>query len=245
MRLSNVQKEFGDIILNAQEPGADFIAAFAGSHLPERLNIYRNNVMGNVGNALANNFPLLEKLVGRDFLMAMVRGYILKNPPKGGCLIFYGSDFDRFVAGFEAAKNLPYLADMARLEIAINESYHADDDEALKAEELIGKDLVNYNLKLRHSVKLVRSVYALDKIRDFCLEKTEAPDVKSETYLLIHRPHLDVAVTVIAKDEYRFLSQLQTRSFGLAVEDTLNKYPDFNLQSALQRFMTLELFGKE
>ncbi len=217
--------------------------------LSNRLGVYRNNVMSGLCNALTANFPLLEKLAGKDFLNSMARAYALVNPPASGCLTFYGDDFDKFVADFAPAAQMSYLPDVARLEILINRAYHAKDDEALGAQDLaeIPPDrLENLELKLRDSVHLLKSSWPLHKIRAFCLdEKQDAPDIHSGgVWLLVHRPHLNVEVVEISEGEYEFLNGLKTKSLGDAVAYNLNLYPDFDFENSLQRFMKLQLFLK-
>jgi len=44
---------------------------------------------------------------------------------RAAALAEYGDGFADFLAGFAPAQSLPYLADVARLEWAINAAYHA------------------------------------------------------------------------------------------------------------------------
>ncbi len=251
MRLNEIQARFADIILTPEKPGETFARIFETNDIPltRRLGVYRNNVMSGLCNSLTANFPLLEKLTGRDFLNLMARGYVLANPPASGCLTFYGDDFDKFVAGFAPAARLPYLPDVTKLEILCNQSYHAKDDDALSAQDLAAvpaERLENLELKLRDSVHLLKSPWPLHKIRAFCLdEKQDAPDIHSGgVSLLVHRSHLNVEVMEISEGEYEFLNGLKTKSLGDAVADSLNLYPDFNFQNTLQNYMKLQIFLK-
>lgn len=256
MRLNDIQAQFKDLIFSRPEaldnlPG-DFAACFLSRDhsLTERLKIYRNNVMGTVGNALAANFPLLEKLVGREFLMAMVRAYILSHPPETGCLTFYGENFPRFMESYAPAKNLAYLADVARLEIALNAAYNAQDDFPLTKEdlsEIAPNDLDMFHLKLRHSVHLLCSPWPLPDIRDFCLSEDhdQELDIRSEgVYLMVHRPQLDPVISTLSAGEYEFLNLVQTKALGEATAAALDLFPDFDLASLLQRHLSLETFQR-
>lgn len=250
MRLNEIQTRFkGMMLAPATDDALADILEFNDIPLARRMDVYRNNVMSGIGNALIANFPLLEKLVGRDFLASMVRAYILANPPTSGCLTFYGHDFDNFVAGFAPAAHLPYLADMAKLEILSNRSYHAKDDKALSPQDMANipaNKLETLELKLRDSVHLLQSPWPLQAIRAFCHdEKAGAPDINSGgVCVLVRRPHLDVEVVEISAGEYKFLSALKTLPLGEAVVETLDAYPDFDFQSTLQRHMKFQLFLK-
>ncbi|MBP7721402.1 MAG: putative DNA-binding domain-containing protein [Alphaproteobacteria bacterium] len=250
MRLNEIQTRFAGMMLTTEtdEALADILES-NDIPLTRRMDVYRNNVMSGLGNALIANFPLLEKLVGRDFLSSMVRAYIVAHPPTSGCLTFYGHDFDKFVAGFARAAHLPYLPDVAKLEILSNRSYHAKDDEALSAPDLAvipAGWLEQLELKLRDSVHLLQSPWPLHAIRAYCLDdKMNAPDIHSGgACLLIHRPHLDVEIVKISAGEYKFLNTLRTLPLGKAVVETLAAYPDFDFENTLQRCMKLQLFLK-
>ena len=89
MRLNEIQTRFKGMML-APETDDALADILETSDIPltRRMDVYRNNVMSGLGNALSANFPLLEKLVGRDFLSSMVRAYIVAHPPTSGCLTF-------------------------------------------------------------------------------------------------------------------------------------------------------------
>ncbi len=258
MRLSEIKGRFEEIMLagpaGLDAPDPAFAAIFETGDIPlaERLKVYRGNIVGNVGDGLAAVFPLIEKLTGRDFLINMVRRFILENPPQGGCLTYYCRGFDAFIAGFEPAKGLPYLPDMARLEIAVQEAYYASDDLPMMPQDLASvapDDLPALRVRLRDSVRLVKSAYPLDAIRDFCLAEknsTATLDIsRGGVFLMIHRPALDVLIATLEESEYEFLTLLPEKPLGEAVEKVLEKYPDFDFAKILQRHMGSGIFLQE
>lgn len=251
MRLNEIQARFSDMIMMQGNPDDSFARFFETGDIPlsARLAVYRNNVISGLTNAVAANFPMLEKLVGKDFLNSIIKSYARANPPVSGCLTFYGDDFDQFIASHDSAVRLPYLADMAKLEILINRSAHAGDDEALAAEDLtaIPPDaLENMELKTRHSVHLLKSPWPLQKIREFCLNERDAPDINSGgACLLTHRPLLDTEVAEITDGEFAFLNALTAgMKLGEAVAHAMDISPAFDIQIALPRFVSMQLFMK-
>ena len=249
MRLADIQKRFKDTMLDhpkaLKNTPADFAALFNEGDipLPARLKVYRNNIVGSLTDVMVASHPLLEKLVGHEFLEMMARGFVLENPPAHGCLNMYGTGFDTFIETYALAQSLPYLPDMAKLEIALNDAYHAKDDEPLKVEELAEEKL---QLKLRQNVKLVSSKYPLDKIRDFCLEDNPNKTMNIDSggvKLMIHRPALDPVIVKLEDSEYEILKALdQNAPLDEAVEATLNTFKGFDFQGFLQRHIGFETF---
>jgi hypothetical protein len=90
-----------------------------------RLAIYRNNLIGNLTRALQLGYPAIERLVGKNFFAAAAERFIVAAPPNAADLNRYGEGFADFLAAFEAAADLPYLPDVARLEWAVSRALHA------------------------------------------------------------------------------------------------------------------------
>jgi hypothetical protein len=84
------------------------------------LAIYRNHLRLSLTAALRTTFPVVCRLVDERFFGFAAHAYIQANPPAGPCLAEYGGSFADFLAGFAPCRGLPYLADVARLEWALN-----------------------------------------------------------------------------------------------------------------------------
>lgn len=260
MRLREFQDSFGTLMLDRPEaldtPPADLALFFGDTGkiaLSEHLKIYRNNIVGGLTETLIAGFPVLEKLVGKPFLEYMGRSFVLENPPAHGCLNTYGEGFDLFIESFAPAAHLPWLADMARLEIAMNKAYYAPDDTPLSAETLtsIAHDkLHEIRLPLRQSATLLRSPYALTAIRDYCLADApdhQAPDPgKSGVHLLIYRPDLETLIVDLENSEYAILENL-TRGINLgeALEHVLEENPNFDAGRFLGRHLNIGTFSSQ
>src|SRR5260370_34243568 len=105
-----------------------------------RFGVYRKNVLVGLWKLLKSRFPVVEKTVGEVFFAAMARVFVKKQPPRSPLLATYGDDFPAFIAAFEPARGLPYLADVARLEATRTRSYHAADATPLGAEHFAALD---------------------------------------------------------------------------------------------------------
>ncbi len=255
MKLSAAQKKFKTTMLD--HPDAlenlpdDFATLFVHDDISidQRLKVYRNNIVGSLTDAIIATFPLLEYLVGKEFLEALARCFVLENPPKQACLNTYGEGLAEFIADFAPAKDFPYLPDIARLEIAMNNAYYAHDDMALSAKDLAAIDpeeLSNTTLHFRDSVHLLSSNYPLNDIRDFCLSEPDDDDTldinTGGTCLMVHRPVLDVVITPLSDADYSMLKNLQDKALGQSIETTMQVHPDFDFQVFLEKFIRLETF---
>lgn len=94
----------------------------------ERLAIYRNNWQTNLCQALRLSYPVVERLVGREFFDYCGRNFIAAWPSRSANLDDYGREFPAFLSAFPSASTLPYLGDVAALEAAID-SIGATDDQ--------------------------------------------------------------------------------------------------------------------
>ena len=101
---------------------ADIVDAILGDGLDPaaRLGIYRNHAFATLGDALRGTFPVVCRLVDRRFFAYAPHEYLRQHPPHSRCLVEYGADFADFLARFTPCEQLPYLADIARFEWALN-----------------------------------------------------------------------------------------------------------------------------
>ena len=96
-----------------------------GEPSAKRFAVYRNNVVVGLTEALQANFPAVCRIVGEEFFQAMARAYVVFEAPVSPILLDYGDGFASFIAEFEPAASLPYLADVARIERAWTQAYNA------------------------------------------------------------------------------------------------------------------------
>ena len=78
--------------------------------------VYRNTVMKGCVDALAANFPTVARLVGEQWFRAVALDYATWQPPDDPRLLSYGRGFPDFLALCAAARELPYLTGVARLD---------------------------------------------------------------------------------------------------------------------------------
>ncbi|MEO8656042.1 MAG: DNA-binding domain-containing protein [Ramlibacter sp.] len=91
--------------------------------------VYRNSVMKGCIDALAANFPAVVRLVGEQWFRAVALDYATWQPPDDPRLLSYGRSFPDFLQLCAAARELPYLAGVARLDRCWIEAHVAADAE--------------------------------------------------------------------------------------------------------------------
>lgn len=110
-------------------------AAGAPARVAAGLAVYRNNIRAAFLRALEETFPAVRRLVGDGFFRYAAHEYFHRHPPRARLVPRYGDAFPVFLEGFEPARGLAYLPDVARLEIAWLGAYHAAEADALPTDE--------------------------------------------------------------------------------------------------------------
>lgn len=199
------------------DPAANAPAILKGSSeigVTHRYNIYRNNVTVSLIEALAAIYPAVQRITGTDFFRAMARSHVRSSPPRSPLLFEYGRDFPAFIEQYEYARPLPYLADVARLERAWLDAYHAADIDPLQPSgfaSLPSDKLADLILTPHPATRIIRSSYP--SVTLFSTNRTERAspalfDVADPEDALITRPGLDVLVQYLPPGQSTFLSSL-------------------------------------
>lgn len=208
----------------------------------QRLQLYRNNLVISLTDALAAEYPVVKRLVGEDFFKVTCREFIPAHPPRQAVLHEFGKAFPDFVRSFEPASSLPYLADVAELERAWHEAYHAADAGPLDAALLqqVSQDRqAGLCFTLHPAVRLVKSEYPVYRIWRVNQEGYSGNmDVNLDdggVRVLLVRPQLDVLMQLISGAEWEFLSSLD-KGYTLdeALKAALEIDSRFDLGAVLQ-----------
>lgn len=120
-------------LLDADRPPPPGLRTWNGSDVAQRFAVHRNNVLLSLVDALAEDFPVVQALVGEDFFRALAAVFVRSRPPRSPVLSGWGEGLAGFIAGFAPAASLPYLADIARLEWLRIRAAHAADAQPLHA----------------------------------------------------------------------------------------------------------------
>ncbi|AXS41868.1 DNA-binding domain-containing protein [Breoghania sp. L-A4] len=134
--LAELQRGFAGALLDPSRDMPQGIMGPDGEPAARRFNVYRNNVIVSLSEALAATYPAVQRLLGEAYFRALAAEYIRAHPPRSPVLLFYGSAFADFLESFPPLAAYPYLGDVARIEWAWLQAYHAADAEPLAPESL-------------------------------------------------------------------------------------------------------------
>lgn len=207
LALPELQRAFAAAILDEEATPLTAIVKAGGIAPERRIQVYRNNSLITLGEALRATFPVVCRLVEERFFDYAARSFIRAHPPRQPRLAEYGDQFADFLGGFAPARSLPYLADVARLEWAINAAYHAPDREPLQPATIAAIPAGAYpglTFTLDPACALLRSPYPIDE-----LWRANQPDRDGsgvdlgtgECRLLVHRVDDDVRLQRLSAGE--------------------------------------------
>ena len=245
--LAGSQSDFAAALLDPQRPVPPGLRAWNGSDPRARLAVYRNNVVASLVDALAQTFPVVQRLVGPDFFRAMAALFVRHSPPRSRVLAHYGQDFPSFIAGFGPAQGLPYLADVARLEMARVAACHAADadpvsDQAVSLALGSGDRMGELQLVLHPSVGTLESRHAVVTLWAAHQGDDEGElasvDVDAPESALVLRSGLDVLVLRAPDGAVAFLEATRAGlDLGDAAARALTAAPRFDLTATLSQLL--------
>jgi len=121
--LASLQAMMKAAILKQDHKSNELELVIAGRGLmPDaRLNIHRNTLRLGLIDCLMQRYPACRAFVGDDFWRAVARSYVVAHPPHSACLNEYGDGMADYLSSFTPVRDLPYLADLAKLEWLIHD----------------------------------------------------------------------------------------------------------------------------
>ena len=210
-----------------------------GRIAPRRFAVYRNNVTVSLIEAVKSTFPAVLALVGEVFFAEMARRFVRQTPPQSPLLFTYGRDFADFIAGFEPARGLPFLSDVARLDRAWLDAFHAADAVPFDAGELSGLDdggLGETRFAAAPATRLVQSVFPLVTIWQAARngEQPRFDNAPQAQWALVTRPDYAVGVQALDPAAGQFFAALIAGdTLVTAAEAALAADPGFDFAGAL------------
>lgn len=227
----SIQGDFANHLVSEYQNYPDGLKTWNGSDPSQRFAIYRNNVIISMIDALAESFPVTRALVGEDFFRAMSKAFIQDQLPKSRVLAWIGANFSEFISKHPHAARLPYLADVAQLEMNRIYAYHAADVPSLDIDalsRLISQPelLPTLKLVLHPSLHLIQSNHAIFSIwaaHHGAMDFSSINSREAEA-AMIFRNGLNVESLGVTSAEGHFLKHLLLMNSIASANDQAIKY---------------------
>lgn len=204
--------DFAAAILDADRPTPNGVVDPQGRPAGKRFDVYRNNVVHSLSEALSSAYPVVEKLVGDKFFKAMAGVFVRQHPPVSPLMFQFAQEFPGFLAAFPPVAHLPYLPDVARLERSRRQAYHATDAAPIDGAVLMvatPAQLESARLGLHPSTRIVRSEYPILAI----WQNNNGEDIDIPLHgqdVLISRPFDGLQMRSLPAGAADFLTALQS-----------------------------------
>ena len=248
--LAALQAQFG-AGLDARVAQAGALELFFGEaeQLRQRLGVYRGNVKASAAKAMAAAYPVIEKIVGAEFFSGLASEYQSRFPSVDGDLNQYGGAFAAFLAEFTPAKEIPYLADVARLEWQVHRAHYAADPGLFDPARLASvppEHQLQLHPRLHPACHVLQSAYPIARIwqvhRDTFSGKFEVDFSGGPTNVLVYRPRFRVEVAQISDAEAAFLgTALEAQTLEAALTAAQLRDASFDLGRSLLGWVELSV----
>lgn len=205
----------------------DDILKTSGELLADRLAVYEGGHRARLVEALANDYPALQRVLGEAAFASLTVRYERRFPSTSHDLGRLGRHLARFLEADPLTRDLPFLPDLARLEWALAEAFVAADEAPVTWAALaaLGPDAVaDRVLRLKAGTALVRSAWPVSEIwrlRDRTDAEVDLAVEGRPEAVVIHREGLELRIRAVSESEARLLAAAAegVRLSDLATED--------------------------
>ncbi len=231
------QSLFKTAMMDPNQPVPEGLSDAQDRPAGRRFNVYRNNVAVSLTEAMHTAFPVIAKLLGKQNMDGLSGIFLRAHPPSSPLMMFYGEAFPEFLAGMKQLDHLGFLPDVARLELAMRESYHAADATPINPQDLAGlaiEELLECTVELAPSLRVVRSPWPIYDIWRFNTEENAPKPEPVPQDVLITRPEFDPAPQPLPIGGADWIEALRLgASFSEAHDCALKATLDFDLGTPL------------
>jgi hypothetical protein len=240
LSLPEIQRMFARAVFDDAATGLE--QEIVGTAAQRRIAVYRGTVFANLRNALEGVYPVVLQLVGAEFFASAATAFLKAVPSRSGDLHRFGREFADFLTDFAPAGSLPYLSDVARLEWAVHEAFHAADAQSFPFGELARIDPRRYGqlrLSLHSACQLMRSQFPVHRIwqvnqPQWTGDQTVSLD-EGGVNVLVSRTGLEVQVCPLGNGDYALLSALSAgRTLAGAIATAFSVEPGVDVPAILR-----------
>ena len=182
------QEAFLEALFDADKPVPPQLAHPRGGITHERMAIYRNNVAFSLISVLGDAFPLLADLLGRDAFVALAQAFTRAYPPNNPLMFCYGEHLPEFIERHAEITHVPYAADVARLDVVMNEISHAADADGLSPAQLADGHIEDERLSFVPAMQMASSAWPVHDLYRYLSGQAAPPTNMAEAQsVLVYR----------------------------------------------------------
>ena len=203
------QAMLAEALLDAAGPVPEGLVAPGGGPVGRRFAVHRaTSTLGAIA-ALATRHPVLERLLGVETFADLARAFLRVDRPRTALLLDWGGGLPDFVAAHPDLADWPWLADVARLEVAWTEAHHAAEATPMAPADLARfapEAIAGATLVLHPSLRLLASPWP---VATLWAANGEVESLAAEAErILVLRPDADVVVHRLDPAGFAFVAAL-------------------------------------
>lgn len=230
------QRRFGLALIRGRGPRALAAPGFA---------VYRNTWVKALLDALEANYPVVASLLGPELFKTVAVAYAKAHPASSPVLALYGDKFPDALASHELSRELPYLANVARLERLWTECFFASDAEVLEAADfgaITPTDLLQLSPRLHPATRIARFETPAVTIWQAHRSDGDFEEIEPEwtaEHALVARRGMQISVSLIDEATHGLLEAIRR---GLTISDaiaqTADSHPSYDFADALTSILS-------
>ena len=179
MPLARVQDDFQRYLLRGDASIEDHVVGTARVPVATRLGIYGGAYGARLTEALQINFPALAQLLGEGDFEELAAAYVRTHDSCFPSIRYYGHELPAFLTREPAYAEVPLLAELARWEWAMTETFDAADAEPLGAEAMAQvppEEWAELRFEWHPSVRRVQLLWNVPQLWKAITNETERPE---------------------------------------------------------------------
>jgi hypothetical protein len=153
-----------------------------------RVGIYADGYFYRLLDALKEDFPAVLAVAGSDQFHNLITGYLLEYPPAEPSLLYAGKYLPAYISDSHSFERWPFLADLARLERGLIESFHAAEATALSRagmQAISPEEWPDLRWRLHPCVRLVRVSWRVDEVAKAVMQNLAPPAPSAEDVTIV------------------------------------------------------------
>lgn len=245
MRPETLQTAFSRGLTDPSAPVPPGVVDPEGRPAPKRYAVYRNNVTVSLVESLKAAYPAVSALIGEQPFEQVALEFVRTHPPQSPVMLQFGQGFAEHLAEVPQLAHLPFLPDVARLEAAWLESYHAADAEVLDPTRLASvapEDFTNARFAVHPAARLVPSAFPIVDLWNAGRNGAgQGIDPNLTQWALVTRPDVTVKVLAVSQTSAPFVAALLAGETLAAAAERADD-EKFDLQKVMQHLLAAGVF---